>query len=204
MIKSTSITNNKNKAYTDKAEKSSENILKFYLKNKYDLGLWEVVGKKRMQEYDFTFRKRLLDTSVISTLRVELKTRFFDDNNKHLLEDRDILLEAIQNTTYTLNKNPSPKALNVSVGWFYKCSANRLIQVSYMNKNHIYDIIDIDFLKLKPWLLDNMEKVTTRYSGKTTGSLNYVLKLKDIPKDMIVHTIGEDIRKFEKYYREDM
>lgn len=158
--------------YIDKRYKNKENKEVSY----------ELIDVTNMnQEYDYIFRKEDI-FSEVKDITIELKTRYFNDDNKIYLEHRDILIEAVQNQPY-ISKNyisMSSKQLHTSVGWFYKCNADRLIQITFLN-NECYDIMDFDFKPFRSYLFDNMSICgSLNYSPKTTGTINYCVALKDI------------------------
>lgn len=119
---------------------------------------------------------------------VEYKERFFESGkNEKFLHEYDVLVELIQSTPYLqkidIKNINSSKAhnINIAVGWFYKCDAKRLIFFRYLDKE-IFDVIDIDFPLFKSWVMNNVDNFKLSYSSKTTGTINAVVKLKDIPK----------------------
>jgi hypothetical protein len=105
-------------------------------------------------------------------LTIELKERTVNYD--------DILLEAIQTSSIFCDaKNNlfdiNPHNIHVAIGWFYKCEADRLI---YCMPNFIYDF---DWPKLKEFILTNFNLVELQYSDKTTGTINYKIKINLIP-----------------------
>jgi hypothetical protein len=122
---------------------------------------------------------------------IELKDRFFTSpGGEGLLEKLDILVELIQSTPYfqkiDLSKvqNIEPYDINIAIGWFYKCNADRLIYFRYLDDT-LYDVIDIDFRAFKPWFMNNIKTFDIIYSTKTTGTINAVVNIRKIPKPYI-------------------
>jgi len=160
--------------------KTKDIILK-YLKSRYD---------SKLEIKDFEDKNQCFDIITNSNsinITIEYKTRYFyiGKNDKFLLEN-DILVEIIQSTPYIKNtdlKKLDTQKLNVAIGWFYKCSADRLIYVRTLD-NIFYDLIDIDFKIFKQWLLNNMHKYKLQYSDKTTGTINLILPYNSIPKPL--------------------
>lgn len=177
------------KLNTEEAERRSVSILKDYVRDKYNETYFDVTDKNI--EYDYI---------TSSGKKIELKTRVYgDDNLKHLVP-RDILIECIQNVVdcnYATNHR-DPYRLNTSIGWMYKCNADRLIQISYLGDSEyalgddaLYDIIDIDWQRLKTWIFNHtrtLDKLVV--SNISTGSLNYAVKLTDIT-DIMFRVRGE-------------
>ena len=116
---------------------------------------------------------------------IEYKHRYF--NNEKILNQNDILIELIQNVPniQKINlekiKENNLYQINTSIGWFYKCKADRLIFFRYLDSNP-YDVIDIDWKFFSNWFLNNIYRFETNYSPKTTHTINAVVKIDDIPK----------------------
>jgi hypothetical protein len=114
---------------------------------------------------------------------IEYKHRYFD-NEKY---QNDILIELIQNVPdiQKINlekiKENNLYQINTSIGWFYKCKADRLIFFRYLDNNP-YDVIDIDWKFFSGWFLNNIDKFETQYSPLTTHTINAIVKIEDIPK----------------------
>lgn len=122
---------------------------------------------------------------------IEYKERFFTSpNGESILKKYDILVELIQSTPYLQEINidkPSwidPHKVNIAIGWFYKCNADRLVYFRYLD-NALYDVIDIDFRLFKPWFMNNINSFEVIYSAKTTGTINALLNLSKIPKSYL-------------------
>jgi hypothetical protein len=118
-------------------------------------------------------------------LTVELKQRFL---NTYYYNQDDILIEFIQATEpFKYPSTTSPKRLNLSIGWFYKTTGDRLVYFKHCEELNKSKIIDLDWKQFFPFLLDNLNKFSTSdwiYSGKTTGALNLSIKEDWIPKRM--------------------
>lgn len=128
------------------------------------------------------------DIFVISSnlsLKIELKNRYF--TNYNIANQKDILIEIIQNVPDIKNINienlqsTNLYKINTSIGWFYKCDADRLIFFRYVEEV-LYDVIDIDFKLFKGWFLNNINTFDLQYSAKTTKTINAVVKLSIVPK----------------------
>lgn len=132
--------------------------------------------------------KEILTRYVKSRYQKELDPKDFETgkNDSYLKKD-DILIELIQSTPYIKEKEfieYTPHAINVSIGWFYKCAADRLIYIRMLDQKY-YDLIDIEFRGFKSWIFNNIDKYKLQYSSKTTGTVNLILPIIDIPKPFI-------------------
>lgn len=118
-------------------------------------------------------------------VKIELKNRYF--TNDYIAKQKDILIEIIQNVPDIKNIDVENVQLNnlykinTSIGWFYKCDADRLIFFRYVQEV-LFDVIDIDFKLFKGWFLNNINTFDKQYSGKTTKTINAVVKLSNVPK----------------------
>ncbi len=125
---------------------------------------------------------------------IEIKERFFTDNS-HFLKQEDILLELVQHwysfgyqmDNQSVNNTTCASKINTSIGWFYKCNADRLFYFRHVG-GAPYDLIDIDFRPFKNWMLDNMHKFQLQFSNKTTQTVNILVPILDIPCTMYNHT----------------
>ena len=130
-------------------------------------------------------------------ISVEVKERFFNDNNSRYMRKDDILIELIQHwysfgtsvDNQSINNITTGGKINTSMGWFYKCNAGRLFYLRYYN-DMFYDIIDIDFRLFKSWLLDNMDRFELQWCGKTTQTVNLVVPISDIPITILNYNLG--------------
>lgn len=155
---------------------------------------------------DFESKNLCFDTVLSDkniNLFVEYKSRFFKTGDSdHFLYQDDILVELVQTLPYfnkqTTNRNInslySSYAVNTALGWFYKCSADRLIFFRFLDKK-LYDVIDIDFRFFKPWLMNNINKYKLQYSDLTTGTINLILPIVDIPVPMLSYKISKFYEK---------
>jgi hypothetical protein len=130
---------------------------------------------------------------------IEYKERFFTSpTGEKILKEKDILVELIQSTPYLQSIDVSkvqsinPHDVNIAIGWFYKCNADRLIYFRYLDDS-LYDVIDIDFRLFKPWFMNNINTFKIIYSAKTTGTINALVDSMTIPKPY---------GKYTKYYHE--
>lgn len=119
---------------------------------------------------------------------IEYKERFFTSSSgEQILKQYDILVELIQSTPYLQSIDISkpedidPHKVNISIGWFYKCNADRLIYFRYLD-DKLYDVIDIDFRLFKPWFMNNINSFNIKYSAKTTGTINAIVEVLKLPK----------------------
>ncbi|MDY6857647.1 MAG: hypothetical protein SWO11_23700 [Thermodesulfobacteriota bacterium] len=128
-------------------------------------------------------------------LLIEYKSRYFiTGKTDKILYEYDILVELIQSLPYldkkvdnnNINNTFSSYKINIAVGWFYKCIADRLVYFRFLDDN-LFDIIDLDFRNFKLWIMNNIENYKLQYSDKTTGTINLKIKLKDIPKYMLFY-----------------
>ena len=125
-------------------------------------------------------------------VKIEYKCRYFKD--ERYLKENDILIELfqslfeIQKITKADNRNinqlTNSHRINTSIGWFYKCTADRLLYLRYYN-DELYDIYDIDYPQFRNWFMNNIEKFSLQFSGKTTGTINAKVKFSEIPQNMI-------------------
>ena len=125
---------------------------------------------------------------------IEYKERSFTGSSgKYYLDKLDILVELMQSTPYMKSIDLSmPKSidlykLNIAIGWFFKCNADRLIYFRYLD-NALYDVIDIDFRLFKPWFMNNINTFESQYSDKTTGTINAVVEIIKIPRPYRTYT----------------
>lgn len=119
---------------------------------------------------------------------IEYKERFFTNSSgEDILKKYDILVELIQSTPYLQSfdlskpKHIDPYKVNIAIGWFYKCNADRLIYFRYLD-DKLYDVIDIDFRLFKPWFMNNINSFDIIYSAKTTGTINALVDVLKLPK----------------------
>lgn len=120
---------------------------------------------------------------------IEYKTRYF--TKKYFYPD-DILIELVQRTSVissninnrNINSIISSSSVLTAVGWFFKTKADRLIYFRQL-ENKPYDLIDINFPDFKDWLMNHIAKYKLQFSNKTTGTINVVVPVKDIPKPII-------------------
>jgi len=167
----------------------SPDLVKRYIKHQYGEDVTIVDCEDRNQSYD------ILGWHNSFSIRIEYKNRFFYTgiSEKHLYQN-DILIELIQTLPYFLSRGiPSNRSIddlyeaqkiNTALGWFYKCSADRLFYFRFLD-DRFFDLSDIGFALFKPWLLNNLNRFSLQYSDKTTGTINLVLPLSDIPKPLI-------------------
>jgi len=174
------------------SRESTNKALESYMRKYYGKGI------KITDHTDKNLTFDVLATDRNIHITVELKERFsvYDD----------ILIELIQtlpyfstdkstgsniNTKGVANSNVNTLfdsyGIQTAIGWFYKTTADRLIFVRYENKNSEQptDIIDIDFIPFKNWVLDNcmdVDKPQLQYSDATTGTINAKIPLSKIPK----------------------
>lgn len=149
-----------------------------YLKDKYgDLDIINFTDKNLT--YDFTCNSKNIN------FMVELKERYL---TQKYLDEYDVLIELVQTVPYFKNeiKTMTCYAVNTAVGWFYKCNADRLVFIRYLD-NVAYDIIDIDFQLFKNWFLNNATMFKLLYSSKTTGTINAVVPLNLVPKGYFIY-----------------
>lgn len=119
---------------------------------------------------------------------IEYKERFFTNSSgEGILKKYDILVELIQSTPYLQSidlekpRDIDPHKVNIAIGWFYKCNADRLIYFRYLD-DKLYDVIDIDFRLFKPWFMNNINSFEIIYSAKTTGTINALVDVLKLPK----------------------
>lgn len=128
-------------------------------------------------------------------IKIEYKKRDFRTGiNCQYLKKNDVLIELFQ-SLYEIqkigiidNKNVNNKTnserINISIGWFYKCAADRLFYLRYLD-SCLYDIIDIDFNIFKSWFMNNLNKFKLQFAPGTTGTINAVVNICDIPFNMV-------------------
>lgn len=159
----------------------------------------DVIIKKYIQAYygdvkivDFQDKNNCFDIVLqgqSSFIKVEVKDRIM--LNKNLVEKYDLLIEIIQGMEYlqipmeyiqnqTVDSCFNMRGLNIAIGWFYKCDADRLFYTRSF-EGSIFDLIDIDFKLFKNWFMDHAEKFSLNYSGKTTKTINAIVPIKTIP-----------------------
>lgn len=180
----------------NKIEKNNFNkkIIRNYISNAYRIDNLEVIDHEN-QNYGYD----LIVSSKSFSLTIEYKTRYFYSNDKNgkFIYKNDILIELYQSMNLFKNKDKyeirnqnintilSSYDINIAIGWFYKCSANRLIYIKLLDDN-LYILYDIDFYLLKQWLLTNIDNFNLQYSEKTTGTINLVVPINTIPEIMIM------------------
>lgn len=131
-------------------------------------------------------------------LNIEYKCRYFETGkNAKYLYYNDILVELFQSIfeisklkeikNTNVNNKTSAHRINLAIGWFYKCTADRLLYLRYLDEN-LYDIIDIDYKPFKNWFMNNLNKFQLQFSDKTTGTINAQVKIDQIPSNMILVT----------------
>jgi len=132
-------------------------------------------------------------------LNIEYKCRYFDTEiNEKYLYYNDILVELFQSVyeiaklqninNKNINNLTNSQRINTAVGWFYKCTADRLLYLRYLDSN-LYDIIDLDYKVFKNWLMNNLHNFTLQFSGKTTGTINVCVNLSDMPENIYSRVI---------------
>jgi len=150
-----------------------------YFKSKYGKNITIETHEDQNYGYDLYLRNKNVNISV------EYKERFFIIDR--YLKEYDILVELVQSTPYlkSIDINNIYKEnlykINIAVGWLYKCNADRLIFFRWLNKD-LYDVIDISFYQFKNWFMNNINDFNINYSNKTTGTINAIVKLEQIPK----------------------
>lgn len=182
--------------------KNEKEIVKVYIADFYDTDLKLMNHENQNHVYDVLAH----DRSLLFT--IEYKTRdFITDTNDRFLHEDDILVELIQSLPYfcensipinnTVNDLYDPHKINIAVGWFYKCFANRLIYIRRLD-GQLYDLIDLAFNSLfKPWFLNHVHKFELQYSGKTTGTINAKVPIDYVPKVMRRWVKAEEFIKEE-------
>ena len=147
------------------------------------------------------FESKNLGFDVVAThknlnLLIEYKGRFFESGKTdQFLKEYDILVEIIQSlpvfqklpisiSNRDVNNLITSHKLNVAVGWFYKCIADRLVFFRFLD-NELYDVIDLDFRFFKQWLMNEINNFSLQYSDKTTGTINLKIPLNRIPKPFL-------------------
>jgi hypothetical protein len=126
------------------------------------------------------------------TITAEVKERMFDKNhtNPHFYYSNDILIELIQHMDRLAHPTTcNPKTLMTGFCWFFKSASDRLIYISYLdddkNNKREVRVWDFDYKQFKPWLFDNMFRLShTDYkiSNKTTGALNISVPIDMVPE----------------------
>jgi hypothetical protein len=155
-----------------------------YLKDNYSPTIQTIDVEDKNFAYDII----AVDRSMSFT--VEYKSRYFTTKNKRFLDANDILIELVQHMPYLQTEldNIDPSRLYIANGWFFKCDADRLVYVRYLD-DIVYDVIDIDFKIFKGFFSNYMGDKdiikSTVYSKKTTGGYNITLKIRDIPRGII-------------------
>jgi hypothetical protein len=153
-----------------------------HLKKRYG----QDISLQSLEDRNYCFDIYANDRNI--NFSIEYKERFFTSpGGEGLLKKLDILVELIQSTPYLkkidLSKpqNIEPYDVNIAIGWFYKCNADRLIYFRYLD-DALYDVIDIDFRLFKPWFMNNIKTFDIIYSAKTTGTINALVDVMKIPK----------------------
>jgi hypothetical protein len=153
-----------------------------HLKNQYG----QDISLASLEDRNYCFDIYANDRNV--NFSIEYKERFFTSpKGKDLLDELDILVELIQSTPYlqkidiSMPQRIDPYDVNIAIGWFYKCNADRLIYFRYLD-GALYDVIDIDFRLFKPWFMNNIKTFDIIYSAKTTGTINALVDVMKIPK----------------------
>lgn len=158
--------------------------------------LEEVYGHLEFKSVDF--KNSCFDFIIHNkniNLNIEYKCRYFKTGeNDHFLYQDDILIELFQSVfeilkltelnNKNINKKTSSQRINIAVGWFYKCTADRFLYLRYLDGD-IYDIVDIDYKQFKNWFMNNLHSFELQFSGKTTGTINAKIKLSQIPANMV-------------------
>ena len=166
----------------------TKKILERYLKKQYDENMSIIDLEGKNQAFDIVGNSNSLN------MRIEYKSRYFiTGKNDRYLHKNDILIEFIQGLPYlqyegqinntTVNSMFKSQKLNTAIGWFYKCNADRLIYIRYLD-GKFYDLFDIEFRLFKDWLLNNMI-YQLQYTGTTTGTINLELPISEIPPPLI-------------------
>jgi len=153
-------------------------------------------------------------------LKAEIKRRYFDENNKQILNRADILVELIQTIpalqvpgyderkreildySYLFrdrfyNEQNAIKTIHQAIGWLYKCTGDRLIFFRYMNSK-LYDVIDLDWVRVKSWIFNSFDYhlFGLQHSNKSTQTLNISIPIETIPLPFIHYTLyGERDRE---------
>lgn len=169
-------------------------IFESYIKSRYGKEYLITEQSIDNQLFDYNINSR----SNIKT--IELKEREFTTEYDVPYKKNDILLELVQTVSTFRHQKPqqlkniedfyNPYEVITSIGWFFKTRCDRLIYIKNL-RNHKSQIVnctiyDIDWIDFYPWVLDNRRDFKElQYSGKTTGTINLVVKEKDIPKHMI-------------------
>lgn len=153
----------------------------------------ENISIKALEDKNSTFDVLAHDRNI--NIPIEYKERFFDESKKKFLFEYDILIELIQGvkelskydlaglTNQNINTKIRSERINVIIGWFYKCSAKRLLYIRWLGDS-IFDIMDIDFEPFKNWLFNNLAQFKLQWAGGTTGTINLKVKYSEIPKVM--------------------
>jgi hypothetical protein len=162
-----------------------------YIKEYFGEIYGENITINDFKDDNYCFDVFLHDRNV--NFSVEIKQRYFETGKTdRFLKEFDILIELIQSTPFVKQldisnvNNNKAYDINIAVGWFYKCYAKRLVFFRYLD-SVIYDVIDIDFELFKCWFMNNINDFKLQYSAKTTGTINAVVKLSDIPKGYLIY-----------------
>ena len=163
-----------------------------YFKANYDKNIVLKDFENRNYGFDTIISERNLN------LLIEYKQRYFiTGKNDQYLKEYDVLIELVQTvplfqdlpglTNRNINKLVNAHKINIAIGWFYKCVADRLVFFRYLD-DKLFDVIDIDFKFFKQWLMNEIGSFNLQYSGLTTGTINLKLPLKKIPKPFLKYT----------------
>jgi hypothetical protein len=164
-------------------------LIQSYIKREYGEDFTITDCEDRNNLFDINAHKHNMH------IRIEYKRRdFITGENERYLDENDILIELVQKVPYfTNNKTPTngnvnnlynPDKINKSIGWFYKCNADRLFYIKFFNGNY-HEFIDMDFILFKGWFLNNIDNFELQYSNKTTGTINSKVPYSKIPKPII-------------------
>jgi hypothetical protein len=147
-----------------------------------------------LEEKNLCFDLTITDRNI--NIKYEYKHRLFiTGKNEKYLYMNDLLVELVQGcfelknilikklSSSDLNSNTNLKRINTTIGWFYKCSADRLLYIKYLD-GILYDVIDIDFKTFKTWFFNYSDSQNgyLNWCGLTTGTINAIVPYKDIPR----------------------
>jgi len=161
-----------------------------YFKDNYDSNI--ILADYESKNYGFD----IIATNKNLNILIEYKSRYFETGKTDkYLKEYDILVELIQSlpvlqnlplniSNYNIDKLIDSHKINIALGWFYKCIADRLVFFRYLD-NQLYDVIDIDFKFFKLWLMNSIDNFNLQYSNKTTGTINLKIPLNKIPKPFL-------------------
>ena len=171
------------------------NLIEKYIKDLYG----DSIKINDFADKNLCFDIYLNDRNI--NISYEYKERYFKTgkDDRYLFE-YDLLVELVQGcfefkkilnnniTNQTINKITNSKRINTIMGWFYKCLADRLLYVKYLN-DELFDTIDIDFRLFKDWFNNYIDdsKTVLQWCKLTTGTINAIVPYKDIPKSMFYY-----------------